>query len=181
MIRVHEIGSSQAHRPVSAQVQIETAAGHEPRFVIVPEDFGSQAMLAAENFEKRGKIVRAISYLRPSGDIEEFGMVNSGSHPVVTTAPLPAAVDGHSEPAVKVVGDAGANAPRIPFQAAGHRDHSSWKQAVHIAAWIENVVSAVKFPFGSWLILCYRERSHAAQGTNYCQQHNCNTATRVIR
>jgi hypothetical protein len=162
MIRVNEIGSNQAHRPVSAQVQIETATGHEPGLVTVPEHFGPQSMLAAEHFEKRGKIARAKSYLRPSGDVEEFGLVNSGRHPDVTAAPLPTAVDGQSEPAVKVVGDAGANAPRIPFQAAGHRGHSSWKQAIHIAAWIESGVSAVKFPFGSRRILRCREPANAA-------------------
>ena len=41
MIRVYEISSEQAHSEVSAQVQIETAASHEPGYVIVPEDFGS--------------------------------------------------------------------------------------------------------------------------------------------
>src|SRR5664279_63101 len=84
-------------------------------------------MLAHENFEKRGNIVGAKSYLRPSGDVEEFGVANTGSYPGVAAAPLPTAVDCQSEPAVKVVGDAGANAPRIPCQAAAHRDHSSWK------------------------------------------------------
>src|ERR1035438_2140220 len=109
-------------------------------------------MLAPESFEKRGKIVRTKSYLRPSGDVEEFGAVNSGSHPGLAATPLPTAVDGQSEPAVEVVGDAGANAPRLPFQATGHRDHSSWKQAVQIAACIESGVSAVKFQLGSRLI-----------------------------
>src|ERR1019366_4591438 len=138
-------------------------------------------MLAPESFEKRGEIVRTKSYLRPSGDVEEFGAVNSGSHPGLAATPLPTAVDGQSEPAVEVVGDAGANAPRTPFQATGHRDHSSWKQAVQIAACIESGVSAVKFPLGSRLILRCRERAHAAQDSNDCQQHNCNAATRVMR
>jgi hypothetical protein len=96
MIRVHEIGSEQAHSEVSIQVQIETATNHEPGYVTVSEDFGRQAMLAPESFEKRGKIVRAKSYLRASGDVEEFGLVNSGSHSGVTAAPLPTTVDGQS-------------------------------------------------------------------------------------
>src|ERR1019366_3016760 len=98
-------------------------------------------MLAHESFEKRGKIVRAKSHLRPSGDVEEFAAVNSGNSPGLAAAPLPTAVDCQSEPMVKVVGDAGANAPRVPCQAAAHRDHSSWKQAMQIAAWIESGVS----------------------------------------
>jgi hypothetical protein len=53
MIRVHEIGSEQTQSEVSVQVQIETAASHEPKFVVAPEDFGPQAMPAHENFEKR--------------------------------------------------------------------------------------------------------------------------------
>jgi hypothetical protein len=96
MIRVHEIGSEQAHSEVSIQVQIEAATNHEPGCLTVSEDFRRQAMLAPESFEKRGKIVRAKSYLRASGDVEEFGLVNSGSHSGVTAAPLPATVDGQS-------------------------------------------------------------------------------------
>ena len=181
MIRVHEIGSEQAHSEVSGQVQIETATRHEPDFAIVTEHFRRQAMLAPEDLEKRGKIVRAKSYFRPSGEVEEFDLVNSGSHPGLAAAPLPTAVDGQSEPAVKVVGDSGTRAPRIPFQAAGHRGQGSRKQAVHIAAWIKSGVSAVKFEFGSRLILGCRQRAHAAQQSNHRPQHNCNAATMKVR
>src|ERR1700691_786435 len=138
-------------------------------------------MLAHESFEKRGKVVVTKSYLRPGGEVEEFGSVDSGRHPGVTTAPLSAAVPCQSEPPAKIVGDAGAHAPRIPFQAAGHRDHSSWKQHVQIAAWIESRISAVKFPFGSRLILRCQERAKAEQNSNYCQSHDCHKATRVVR
>src|SRR5580658_11040419 len=115
MIGVHEIGSQQAPSEVSGEVQIETATCHEPDFVIVPEDFRRQAMLAHESFEKRGKIVVTKSYLRPSRDIEELYLVNSGSHPGVAAAPLTTAVQGQSEPAGEIVGHAGADSARIPF------------------------------------------------------------------
>src|ERR1019366_8768503 len=138
-------------------------------------------MPAHESFEKRGKIVVTKGYLRPTGEVEEFAVVNSVVHLGLTAAPLPTDVAGQSEPAVKVVGEAGAGAPRIRFHAAGHREHSSWEQAVHIGAGIDKGVSAEKFPFGSRLILRCRERANAAQDSNYCQSHNCNTAKRALR
>ena len=55
MIREHIIGSDQTQGEVPIQVQIETAASHEADFVIAPEDFGGQAMLAHKSFEKTGK------------------------------------------------------------------------------------------------------------------------------
>ena len=61
------------------------------------------------------------SDLRPRGEVEEFYAVNTRGHSTLAAAPLPAAVDRQSEPAVKVVGDAGAGAARIPPQAAAHR------------------------------------------------------------
>src|ERR1039458_3588870 len=138
-------------------------------------------MPAHESFEKRGKIVVTKGYLRPTGEVEEFAVVNSVVHPFLPAAPLPTDVGGQSEPAGKVVGDAGTGAPRIRFHAAAHREHSSWEQAVHIGAGIDKGVSAEKFPFGGRLILRCRERANAAQDGNYRQPHNCNTATRVMR
>src|ERR1700677_335744 len=115
MVGVHEIGSQQTPSEVSGEVQIETSTCHEPDCVIVPEDFGPQAMLAHESFEKRGKIMVTKSYLRPSRDIEELYLVNSGSPPGVPAAPLTTAVQGQTQPAGKIVGHAGADSARIPF------------------------------------------------------------------
>src|ERR1700691_2256606 len=123
-------------------------------------------MFAYKSFEKRRKIVAAKGYLRPNGEIVEFGVVDSFRQPSLTTGPVTTAIDCQSEPAVKVVSDAGANAAHIPFQAAGYRGHSSWKQAVQIAARIESGVSAVKFPFGSRPILRCRQRAKGAQNSN---------------
>jgi len=67
-------------------------------------------MLSHQSFEKRGKVAVTKSDLGPRGDVEEFDLVDSGSHSRVTAAPLTTAVDRQSKPAVKVVGDAGANA-----------------------------------------------------------------------
>src|SRR5208283_792988 len=138
-------------------------------------------MLAHESFEKRGEIVVTKGYLRPSGEVEEFTVVNPVVQPALAAAPLPTDVARQSEPAVKVVGDTGTGAPRIRFHAAAQREDSPREQAVHIDARIDKGVSGEKFPFGSGLILCYRERANAAQDGNYSQQYNCNTATRVMR
>ena len=88
VIREHEVGSEQTQSEVPVQVPIETAPSHEPNLGIAPEDFGRQAMLTHESFEKRGKMAAAKGYLRPTGDVEEFAVVNSRSHSALTTAPI---------------------------------------------------------------------------------------------
>src|SRR5450756_794200 len=123
----------------------------------------------------------AESNLWTEGKIGESGIVNSSAQTSFTAAPIGAGIECEAEPAIEVIGEADARASRIRFQAAAQRGHCSWKQAVHIGAGMEEGVSAEKFPFGSGLILRGRERSHATQDGNYCQQHNCNTATRLMR
>src|SRR5580658_4773328 len=121
MIRKQVIGADQAQSEVPIQVQIETAAGHETDFVIASEDFGGQAMLAHESFEKRRKMAATESYFRPGGKVEEFGIVNSHGDPSFPAAQIRADVARQSEPAVEVEGDAGTGTPRIRFHAAAHR------------------------------------------------------------
>src|SRR5271170_2796828 len=181
MIRKHVIGSKQTPGEMSTQFQIKTAADQQADFVIVSEDFRCQAMLAHESFEKWRKMARAISELRPGGEVEEFDLVNSRRHPAVTAAPLATAVDCQSEPTVKVVGNGSAKAPRIPRQATVHRENCARKQAVHIAAGVESRVSAVKFPLGSRLVLRCRERAQATEDSNHSQQRDCDAAARVMR
>src|SRR3984885_1665392 len=138
MIRVHEIGADQTQSEVSLQVQVKTAASHEPDFVIVPEDVRRQAMLAHQSFKKRGKIVGAKSQLGTAGDVEEFDVVNASGDATPAAAPVVTAVGRQAEPAGEVISYAAANAPRIPFQATGHRNRCSRKQPVHIAARVES-------------------------------------------
>jgi hypothetical protein len=123
-------------------------------------------MLAHERFEKRGKVACAKSYLRPSREIEGFGVVNSHGHPSLPTAEIPADVAGQSEPSVKVISNAGARSPRIRFQRAVDREDPAGKQAMHMCAGIDKGVSAGKFPFGSRLILCCSKRGKRTQGNN---------------
>src|ERR1700726_595738 len=111
------------------------------------------------------------SNLWSEGEVGERGVVNSIVQPGLAAAPMGAGIKGEAEPAIEVIGDSGARAPRIRFQAAAHREHSSGKQAVHIGARMEERVSAVKFPFGSRLILCCRERGKRAWDSTRCQQH----------
>src|SRR5450759_3540845 len=96
----------------------------------------------------------AESNLWAQGEVVEAGVVNSVVQPALTATPMPTDIAGQSEPAIEVIGEAGARATRIRFQAAAHREHSSWKRAVHIGAGKKEGVSAEKLPFGSWLILC---------------------------
>src|ERR1700680_1019438 len=110
-------------------------------------------MAAHESLDKRGKIVATIGQLRPHGEVVEGGVVDSSAHPGLIAVPVPADIAGQSEPAVKVVGDAGTEAARIGFQTAGHGKQSSGKQAVHVGAGIEEGVSAVELPCRSRLIL----------------------------
>ena len=93
MIGQYEIGSEHTPGEMPGQVQIEAATRHEAEFVVAPEDFRRKAMFAEESFDKWGKIARAISYLGPGREVEEFDLVNSGGDPGVAAAPLPTAVD----------------------------------------------------------------------------------------
>src|ERR1700722_5233857 len=113
MIRVHVIGSDQTQGPMSVQVQVETAASHETDFVIASKEFGSEAMLAYENFKKRGEMASAKGDLRPAGKVEEFGVVNSLGYSSLAAAEVRTGVAGQADPAVKVVGDAGPGSTRI--------------------------------------------------------------------
>src|SRR4029077_21134045 len=106
---------------------------------------------------------------------------NFSAKTIFTAAPMGAGVECEAEQAIEAKGWAEARAARIRFQAAAHRGDSSWKQAVHIGARMEEGVSTEKLPFGSGLILLRRERANATQDSNYCQPHNCNTATRIMR
>lgn len=119
-------------------------------------------MLAHQSFEKRGKMVRAESDLGTGREVEKLDLVNSGRHPAIAASPLATAVKCQSEPAVKVVRDGGAKAPRIPFHTTAHRVYSSRKQDVQIASRIESGVAAVEFPFGSGPVLPCRESANAA-------------------
>src|SRR6202047_2129470 len=123
----------------------------------------------------------AESNLWTEGKIGESGVVNFSAQRTFTAAPMGAGIEGEPEPAIEVIGEAEARAARIRFQAAAHRGDSSRKQAVNIGARMEERVSTEKLPFRSGLILRCRERAHATQDSNYCQQHNCNNATRIMR
>src|ERR1700691_1968419 len=128
-------------------------------------------MLAAESFEKRRKMARAESYLRPGGKVEEFCVVNSHGQPGLTAAQIPAGIYGDSEPALKVVGKAATGASRIRFHGAAYRDHSAGKEIVNVRAGIEKGVSAVQLPFGSRPILCSRQRGKSIQSSKQRRQH----------
>src|ERR1700693_5053860 len=115
-------------------------------------------MSSHETFEKRRKMAASKGYLGPHRDVEEFGVVDPHGGSALTTAEISADVGGQSDPAVEVIGDAGAQAPGIRFQRAAHRKRPSRKQAVHIGAGIEKGVSSVHLPFWRRLILRRRER-----------------------
>src|SRR5580693_1671245 len=119
--------------------------------------------------------------LRPRGEIEEFGIVNSHCHASLTAAQIATDVATHSEPAAKVVGDTRTRAPRIRFQGTARREHSSRKQSVYFGIGIEEGVSAVELPFRSGLFLRRCAHGNTAPGSDYCQQRKCNTTTRVKR
>src|ERR1700686_970031 len=138
-------------------------------------------MPAHQSLDKRRKMAAAKSQLRAHGGAVEGGIVDAATDSVFAASPMPTSVGGQSEPAVKVVGDAGADTTRIRFHAAAHRKQSSRKQAVYIRGRIEERVSAVELPFGSRLILPCRERTNHTQDNNRCQPHNCNPATRVLK
>src|ERR1700687_2307782 len=126
-------------------------------------------------------MIAAESNLWTEGKIGESGVVNSSAQTSFTTAPMGAGIEGEAEPAIEVIGEADARAARVRFQAAAHGRYSSRKHSMHIGAGVEEGVSTEKLPFGSGLILRCRERTNAAQDSNHCQPHNCNTATRIMR
>src|ERR1700719_1554140 len=137
-------------------------------------------MPAHESLDKWGKVVSTIGELWSPGDVIEGGVINSFVQTGLIAVPMGAGVGGQSEPAVKVVGDAGIYASRIRFQAAGDREHTSWKEAVHIGAWIEEGVPAEELPLRSRLVLRCSENA-AAQDGKRCQANNRNPDRRILR
>src|SRR5450755_2564860 len=134
-------------------------------------------MAAYQAFDKWRKIMAAKGYLRPNRQIEEFGLVNAHHHAALAAAEIPTDVGCQSQPAVEVVGNAGAQALGIRFQSAGHLEDAAWKQAVHIGVRIDERVSAEDLPFGSRLLLRCRDRAQAAHDAKHRQQRCCNWTT----
>src|ERR1700730_6237307 len=114
------------------------------------------------------------------GEIGKGGVVNPSAQCRFTASPMRAGIEGEAEPAIEVIGEADARAARIRFEGAARRRDSSRKQALHIGPGMEERISTEELPFGG-LILRRREHTNAAQDGNYCQPHNCNTATRIMR
>ena len=78
--------------------------------------------------------------------VGESGVVNSFRYAGFAASPMGAGVKSESEPAVEIIGHAGAGAARIRFQSAAQRQQCSWKLAVDCRAGIKHGVSAEQLP-----------------------------------
>src|SRR3981081_1122119 len=130
-------------------VDIEAAAAHEPYFVDIVEGIRHKTVVAHQCLQKWREMSAAESNFWTEGKIGESGVVNSSAQTIFTAAPMRAGIECETEPAIEVIGQAEARAAWIRFQAAAHRGDSSWKQAVHGGAGMEEGVSTEKLPFGS--------------------------------
>src|SRR5580704_333752 len=105
-----------------------------------------EAMIANEHLKKWGEAFVPESNLWTEGEIRESGVVNSFREGRFTASPMGAGVQGEPEPAVEIIGDAGAGAARIPLQPAAQGDQCSWKFAVDCCAGIKHGVSTEQLP-----------------------------------
>src|SRR5580704_5841315 len=137
-------------------------------------------MPAHQSLDEGRKMAGAKGQLRSHRGVVEGGIVNSSGHAVLTRSPMPAAVGGQPEPAIKVVSYAATDTVRIRFDATAGREQPSGKQALHVGSWIEEGVSGIELPLGSRLILRYRSPNEA-EDNNRCQPHNCNPTIRILR
>src|SRR4029077_950410 len=106
VVREDVVGADRAQGKVAVQIQIDSAAGHEPKSIVVLEQIGRQAMATYETFEKWREIVMAPCEFGPRREVVESGVVNSLGHAGFTAAPMTADVASQSEPTAEVVGNA---------------------------------------------------------------------------
>ena len=107
-------------------------------------------------------------YLWAQREIGESRVVNSAGYSDFTAAPMVAGIERQAQPAIEVIGNAGAGAARIRFQAAAQGKQSQRKSAMHIGAGIVKRIPAVKLPLGKRLVLGHGQGAKRAQNSNRC-------------
>src|SRR5580692_1305465 len=91
--------------------------------------------------------------LGTEGEVRESSVVKSIREPGFAAAPMRAGVQSESQPFVEIIGDAGARAAGIPFQAAAQGEQGSRKFAAYCRAGIKDGISAENLPLRRGLVL----------------------------
>jgi hypothetical protein len=128
-------------------------------------------MVTHQDFKKRGKTIVAERKLWSEGEVGESSVVNSFCETIFTAVRIGAGVEGESDPAIKIIGSADANAAGVRFQSAAQWEQSSWKLGVHVRIWIKEGISAEKLPLGRRLFLSGSEGGERRQDSKHCQKH----------
>src|SRR6266849_4891 len=111
-------------------------------------------------------------------EVGETGVVNYLEDHLFTAAPMVAAIESDSQPAVEIKGNAAAEAAGVRFETAAYWEQSSWKLAVHIGTGMKEGISAVKLHLWSRPVLSCGGGGKRKQDSNHCRQH-CQNPTGV--
>src|SRR3989304_1188931 len=113
-------------------------------------------MVAHQHLNKWGKTMGAERNLWSHGEVGESGLVKYLAYTACrgyTAGPMVAAIEGESQPAVEIIGSAGAHAAGIRVQAAAYREQGYRLLAVESRVGMKEGVSAVQLPLRRRLVL----------------------------